>query len=140
MSHLKIREIFESKIYEWGIDNDIPVSLESLQIAPETVNNLLQVIVKPVVTRSRTLAGVDHTQFSGIVQINILVPKGAGVYEANEIAEQMKPLFPIYSLIPDDVTNPTFKVQVMTPLEVLDGVDGATKYNLPVRIAYRADV
>lgn len=134
--HLKIREIFESSIYVWGQDNNIPVSIESLQIAPETTAKLLQVIVKPVVTRSRTLAGVDHTQYSGVVQINILVPKGEGVYDANEIAGELAELFPIYSLQSGD----GFKVMVMTPLEIMDGIDGVTKYNLPVRWTYRADV
>jgi hypothetical protein len=140
--HLKIREIFESTIYSWGESRTpkLPVSLESMQIAPETTDNLLQVIVKPVITRSRTLAGTDHTQFSGFIQINILVPKGSGVYEANEIAEEIAQLFPIYSLIPDDQTTPTIKVQIMSPLEIMEGVDGATKYNLPVRLSYRADV
>lgn len=138
--HLKIREIFESLIYQWGESNNIPVSLENIQIAPETTDKLLQIIFKPVVTRSRTLTGTDHTQASGIVQINILVPKGQGVYEANEIAENLQPLLPIYSLFSDDPLNPTVKVQVMTPLEILEGIEGSTKYTLPVRFTYRADV
>lgn len=140
MSHLKIREIFESTIYQWGQDNNVPVSLESLQIAPDTTNKLLQVIVKDVVTRSRTLAGSDHTQYSGVVQINILVPKGAGVYEAYELMDLLKPLFPIYTYLSDDQQNPTFKVKIMSPLQPLEGIDGPTKYTLPVRIIYRSDV
>lgn len=143
-AHLKVRQIFESKIYDWAQlqSPKIPVSFENNQIDPETQKTMLQVVVVPMVTRSRTLSG-DHAQCSGVVQVNVVVPLLDGVGTAMDIASDLVDLFPIYSLLPELVTppaEPEFKVMVMSHPEIMVGVQTNTKYTLPVSIRYRTDI
>ena len=143
--HLKVRQIFEVAVYEWASEQtpEIPVSFENAQIAPETAKYLLQVMAVPTITRSRTLAGTDHTQCSGVIQVNVLVPLMEGVAKASEIASALSEMFPTYSRIPEitpEGVTPRFHVQVVSPVEIMPGLQTNTKYTVPISLRYRVDI
>ena len=139
MSHDAIRNTFEAIIETWALTKNLPVSFENIEFDPEIYESFVVSQLSPVITRSLTLYGADHTEYQGIYQVSVVVPVGEGVGRANALAQGIKSLFPIYQPITVDAV-PSFKVIPITPVTVMDGVTGKTKYTLPIFFRYRADV
>lgn len=135
MSHSLIRQIFESKLHQWAESEGIDVVYENITYSPEVGKAYIKADLKPSNTSSDTLSG-DHTCYKGLFQILIYVPLSEGTKRANELAEEIKTLFPIYSRM----KKGTFVVQPVTPVSVMDGITGDASYALPVFFRYRSDV
>lgn len=134
MSHALIRQIFESTLTAWASTNSYNIFYENVEAEPTVDQIYIKSFLLPASTQSLTLAG-DHEKFVGVFQVSIATPLGVGVGLANDIAEEIKGLFPIYQ--PFEKNG--FKVQPISPLHVMDGIVGDASYVLPVSFRYRAD-
>jgi len=140
MSHNAIRNKFEEIVSTWAATVPIRVSYENVAFTPVADEHFIVSELSPVITRSRTLTGTDHTEYQGIYQLSVVINEDESVGYANTLAEGIKTLFPIYQPIKVGTGPSSFTVSPITPVSVMDGLPGNSKYTLPIRFTYRADV
>lgn len=140
MSHAAIRQKFEGIITTWAATKSLRINYENVEFTPRADETFIVSNLVPVITQSKTLAGTDHTEYRGIYQISLVTNEGEGEGYVNSLAEEIKALFPIYQPIVAGVSPNSFTVAPITPVSVMDGLPGNSKYTLPVFFRYRADI
>ena len=113
MSQSRIRKILETRLATWAAARvpPLPVLWENVRVVTEPVSPHLRAYVMPATTLSPYLAGEGRT-FTGIFQVGIFTPAGAGPKLGEGIAAVLDALFPCVGSF-TDVGG--LSVQVMTP-------------------------
>lgn len=133
MSEAKIRQLFESAVYDanFGVD----IAYENVSYTPKTNKTYIQVTLIPHDTFTNTLKGSEHTAFVGLFQIKIVVSENTGVDETNSLVSKIRETFPTDTLF----TDGNFWVQVVSPLNVTSGRSQDGIHTTPCYFEYRAD-
>jgi hypothetical protein len=138
MSHLKIRQLCEARLRTWAETQNITVFTENETGDPPNNsrpedNIYLQIFMLPAETESDLSGEIE--QFVGVMQINVISPKGIGTGAAGRIAELVKAQF---SNGTELVALDGFTMQISTPLSIRAGISGQTDYTIPTSARYFA--
>lgn len=136
MSHAIIASIYETKLIAWNNarPDKLKIVFENMAYTPAAGETYLRAFTIPGDTASNTLGG-DHRLYTGVFQVSIISPAGAGKAKTNPIAAEIIALFPLYVR---DVKN-GFVVTPMTPVDVGPGITDDSTYTVPLSFSYRSD-
>lgn len=136
MSHAIIASIYEAKLIAWNNarPDKLKIVFENMAYTPAAGETYLRAFTIPGDTASNTLGG-DHRLYTGVFQVSIISPAGAGKAKTNPIAAEIIALFPLYVR---DVKN-GFVVTPMTPVDVGPGITDDSTYTVPLSFSYRSD-
>lgn len=134
MSHSKIRLLYQARLGAWAIDQGLRVTYQNVQFDPEADETYLRAFLLPAGTDSNTLAG-DQKIYTGMFQVSIVTPSGSGPTLADDLADDIAELFPLYLRLSDG----DFEVIVLTPVEPGPGITDDSTYTVAASFQYRAD-
>lgn len=86
-------------------------------------------------TVSEDLAGA-HTRYTGFFQVNVVTAAGIGTGQADAIAARLVDHFPINLPLS---TPDGFKISIMSPLSIANGLQGSSTWTVPTSCRYRGD-
>lgn len=137
MSQAKIRNIFQTVVYDYAQGKSLRVAYDNVQFTPNVNETYLACHLMPSVTKTETLSG-DHKAFIGIFQVTIVAGSGKSTSAVDQIADDLQNEFKVYSLHSEE-GSPSFIVQVISPLNVPEGRVQAGNWVVPCYFEYRAD-
>lgn len=133
MSDQLIRQLYESRFQAFADARGRKVAWENEALDPEP-EQYFEAFVLPGTTTSSDLAGA-HRAYVGVVQFNVVAPKGGGLADALEVAQAIVDLFPLNL----ELTSGAFKVKQVSPATIARAIPDATRVRVPVSFRYRAD-
>ncbi|AZE90217.1 phage tail terminator-like protein [Pseudomonas orientalis] len=136
MSHAIIASIYEAKLIAWNAARSerLKIVFENTAYTPAEGETYLRAFTIPGDTASNTLGG-DHRLFTGVFQVSIIAPAGAGKTMTNPIAAELTGLFLLYARD----TKGQLTVVTMSPVDPGPGITSDSTYTVPVSFSYRAD-
>lgn len=136
MSHKIIRSLLEGRLKTWAAAHSpaLRIAYQNVDFAPTASETYLRAFLMPAGTNSNDLAGA-HRLYTGVFQITIVTPSGAGTGAAEGLADELAALYPLN----DQLTKTGFSVQVMTPVNSGPEQQEDAAFALPVSFQYRAD-
>jgi hypothetical protein len=136
MSHKIIRSLFEARLAAWAAARtpSLQIAYEGVAFSPGADETYLRAYTLPAGTDSNTLAG-DHHVYTGVFQVSIVTPSGAGSGKAGGLVDELAALFPVYLRL----QRGDFEVVVMTPVDPGPGIAEGTTYTVAASFQYRAD-
>jgi len=137
LSEKIIRSIYEARLKAWAAARSpaLRVSYQNSKFAPASSETYLACYLLPANTQSLDMEGV-HKAFTGMFQVNIVVPANADLIGAGGIAEELQALFPNNL----GITKSGLTVYVRTPCAVANAQQDTNTATVPVWFNYRADV
>jgi hypothetical protein len=133
MSQKLIRSLLEPRLAAFAAARSLPVAWENVGFDPPAGQYLRFNLLKAP-TESADLAGA-HREYSGVCQVSVFAPKGAGPSAAEALAIDIAALFHLnLRLAAGD-----FAVQVVAPCSEGRSIPGDTHFMVPVSFTYRAD-
>ena len=134
MSHKIIRSLFEQRLTAWAGGRNLRIAYQGVSFTPETEETYLAAFMLPAGTGTDTLSG-DHRGYTGLFQINVVIPAGNGTGEAEGLVDEISALFPAYLRLKQD----SFEVLVLTPVEPGPPIIGDTTLTVSASFQYRSD-
>lgn len=131
-----MRALIETRLADWALDNDLPISWENLAFTPPADGSAyLKFNLLPGQTRSDDLAG-QLRAWIGVAQITIFVPSKAGPAAAEAFVGQLDGLYPVSTYI----VGAALSVLIQTPVTAGNGFNDEAYFAVPASFQYRADV
>ncbi|WP_308907607.1 phage tail terminator-like protein [Pseudomonas canadensis] len=136
MSHAIIASIYEARLIAWNVarPEKLKIVFENTAYTPAAGETYLRAFTIPGNTASNTLGG-DHRLFTGVFQVSIIAPAGAGKAKTNPIAAELIDLFPLYTRD----TKSAVTIVTISPVDQGPGITGDSTYTVPISFLYRAD-
>jgi len=133
MSQSLIRAAFESRLKTWADAQTpiIPTAFENVSFTPPA-NRYLRAYLLPADTQSETYDGL-HRAYTGVFQVNIIMPLNAGTGAAQVIADAIGALYPV------TFTHSTIRVVITRPMGNRPAFVDGDRFILPIYLAYRVD-
>jgi len=125
-----------ARLGAWADEQEIPLIIENCQ-ADKPGGLFLESFDMPATPHTLDLGLTCHV-YTGIFQVNIVVPVGSGTSTARSVARKVADLFPEGQIIKGDgfacwvSAQPAIYAGVLNPRK--------TRYSIPVSISYRADI
>ncbi|WP_223506839.1 phage tail terminator-like protein [Pseudomonas sp. GL-RE-29] len=136
MSHRTIRQIYEARLAAWAAARTpaLRIAYQGVPLTPNDGETYLAAFTLPAGTSSETLGG-DHRAFTGLFQVSVVTPAGAGTGKAEGIVDELAALFPLN----DRYAKAGLTVMTLTPLEPGPGVPEGNTWTIAASFQYRAD-
>ncbi|WP_397448131.1 phage tail terminator-like protein [Pseudomonas sp. NA-150] len=136
MSHKIIRSLFEARLATWAKTRSpvLRIAYQNVAFTPAANETYLQAFTIPAGTDSSTLAG-DHRLYTGLFQVSIVTPSGAGPGAADGLVDELAAVFPLN----DRLIKAPLAVLIMTPVEPGPPVPDDSTYTVAASFQYRAD-
>jgi hypothetical protein len=136
MSHRTIRQIYEARLAAWVAARApaLRIAYQGVSFTPNDGETYLAAFTLPAGTSSATLGG-DHRAYTGLFQISVVTPAGAGTGKAEGIVDELAALFPLN----DRYAKAGITVMTLTPLEPGPGVPEGNTWTIAASFQYRAD-
>lgn len=135
MSLPDIRYLLESRLKTWAAAESpaIPVAWQNVALTPPATR-YLRAFVLPAETGSQTLDG-SHRRYTGVWQVNVVVPIGTGPGAAEAIAQEIADLYPMNDLL--SMTG--LDLYITSPMSIHPAIQDSDRFTVPVSCRYRAD-
>jgi len=136
MSHKIIRQIYEARLAAWAAAKvaALRIAYEGVTFTPADGETYLAAFTLPAGTSSETLGG-DHRTYTGLFQVSVVTPSGAGTGKAEGIVDELAALFPLNARY----TKTGFTVMTLSPVEPGPGVPDGDTWTVSASFQYRAD-
>lgn len=134
MSHRIIRLLYQGRLDAWAQSQGLRVAYESRVFEPADGETYLQAYLLPAGTDDNTLGG-DLKTYTGVFQVNVVTPAGNGPTAAENLADEIADLFPVFLRL----SKYDFEVIVLTPVEPGPGITDDSTYTVSASFQYRAD-
>jgi hypothetical protein len=130
-----IRKTLETVLKTWADARSpaLPVAFENVPFTPPA-GAYLACYMLPADNQIDDMQGT-HIRFVGVFQINVYVPINQGAGAALGIADELRTLFPAYSV----KTNGSTDVWIDSAVRVGRGDSLENRYMIPVSFQYRSD-
>jgi len=136
LSEKIIRSIYEARLKAWAAARSpaLRIAYQNTKFTPNSGETYLACYLLPAKTQSLDMEGV-HKAFTGVFQINIVVPADSSLVPASGIAEELQALFPNNL----GITKNGLTSYVRSPCAVADDQQDTNTATVPVWFNYRAD-
>lgn len=136
MSHKTIRQIYETRLAAWAAAKSpvLRIAYQGVAFTQAPGETYLAAFLLPAGTNSATLGG-DHKAYTGLFQINVVTPAGAGTGKAEGIVDELAALFPLN----DRYTKSGLTVMTLTPVEPGPDIEAGSNLTVSASFQYRAD-
>ncbi|MFZ5111896.1 DUF4128 domain-containing protein [Enterobacter kobei] len=124
-----------ARLGEWADAEDIPVAWENVPFTPPSDGLYLAVHDMPATPRTVDL-GLRCRIYSGVYQINVVVPAGTGRTDVVALADRVAELFPEGQ----EIEGRGFTCWIDQTPGVFRGITTSVSYTVPVSLNYRADI
>lgn len=137
MSHKIIRQIYEARLAAWGAARapSLRIAYQGVPFTPNDGETYLAAFTLPAGTNSETLGG-DHRAFTGLFQVSVVTPAGAGTGKAEGVVDELAVLFPMNARY----SKSGLEVMTLTPVEPGPGIPEGNTWTVAASFQYRADV
>lgn len=137
MSQDRIRYLLETRLANWAAARNptLTVAWQNHPFTPPT-GSYLRAFLLPATTGSNDLAGA-HRRYTGVFQVSIVAPAGAGSRAAESIANELETLFPLNLAL--SIVSPAFRVSIISPVTIAPAIQEGDRYTVPVSFRYRSD-
>jgi hypothetical protein len=136
MSHKIIRQIYEARLAAWATARvpALRIAYQGVTFTQAAGETYLESFVLPAGTTSESLGG-DHKAYTGVFQVSVIGPAGAGTGKSEGIVDELAALFPLF----DRYSKAGLTVVTMTPVEQGPGIPDGSNWTVPASFQYRAD-
>jgi hypothetical protein len=136
MSHKLIRQIYEARLAGWAAARApaLRIAYQSVEFAPTSGETYLAAFTLPAGINSETLGG-DHKAYTGLFQISVVTPAGAGTGKAEGVVDELSALFPLNARY----TKSGLTVMTLTPVEPGPSIEVDSNLTVSASFQYRAD-
>lgn len=124
-----------ARLGKWADGISMPVAWENVEFTPPATGIYLAAYDMPATPQTMDLSLSCRT-FSGVYQINVVIPAGAGRAEAISLANKVADLFPEGG----DIQGDGFTCWITSTPAIFRGISTAVSYTVPVSLNYRADI
>lgn len=138
MSNIIIRQVLESRLQEWAEERTSPLNVVYENVILENENKpnqYIEVKLIPSKNKSESLDGL-HETLAGVFVARVYTKKHYGPANAEQIAQEIKELFPCdLRLVSGGIT-----IIIDEPVMIKESTPTDRNYIVPVLITYRSDV
>jgi hypothetical protein len=136
MSHKTIRQIYEARLAAWAAARApvLRIAYQGVAFTQAPGETYLAAFTLPAGTNSETLGG-DHRAYTGLFQVNVVTPAGAGTGKAEGIVDELAALF----LLNSRLTKSDLTVIVLSPVEPGPSIEVDSNLTVSASFEYRAD-
>lgn len=131
MSIALIRKAFESRLKTWATAQSIAVAYENVSFTPPATKYISAYLL-PAPTDSETIDGA-HRAYSGVFQVNIVMPLNVGSNEAQTLTDAIAALYSV------TFTQDTIRVYITRPFSSRPAYADGDRYVYPIYCNYRVD-
>lgn len=134
MTQPRIRRAFEAPLKTWADAQDpvVRVAWQNTTFTP-TAATYIRAFLLPASTISLDLLG-KHRGYRGIFQLNLCMPLGNGMGDAEAMAEEIAALYPVnVASVVDGL-----RVYVVSPLSAVSAMAGDDSITVPLSCRYEA--
>ena len=133
MSQTIIRRALEKKVATWATAAGIPVAYENVGFVAHATA-YARVNLLPAQTLSQTLDKL-HRGYSGVFQVTLVMPIGAGPAAAETLAASLAAAFPPQTVIVESGVT----VYITEPMSPAPAIQDEDRYLVPVSCPYVAN-
>lgn len=134
MTIKRVRAALEGRLSAWATANDIAVAWQAVSTERATGTRHVRATLLPAETGNPTFGG-DHRRLIGLMQVDVVIPDGNGMGEAETLAESLCAEFARgTSIASGGLTTHIDRSPTLRPAQ-----PDAGWVALPVSIEYRAD-
>ncbi|BBQ83449.1 hypothetical protein WP3W18E02_19780 [Klebsiella sp. WP3-W18-ESBL-02] len=119
----------------WADQHGVPLFLDNIT-ADKPAETYLEAYELPATPQTLDLGMTCHV-YTGIYQVNIVIPAGAGTAQGRYLARKVASIF----LEGQSISGDGFRCWISAPPAIFAGVLNSrkTNYSIPVSIRYRVD-